>query len=530
MDNSIIELYHHFTGAEPCEVKTLTGSGSNRQYYRLTSTEGRSLIGVVGTSLEENHAFITLARHFAAKGLPVPQVLAVSADERCYLQEDLGSRALFDALKSGREAGGQYSEQEKELLRRTIAQLPRLQILGGQGLDFSVCYPQPEMDETNVMFDLNYFKYCFLKATGIDFHELRLEQDFRQLAKDLLSTANPQLSTFLYRDFQARNVMLVNTKASPRGGLEGAPYFIDFQGGRRGPIYYDLASFLWQASARYPQALRDELIEVYRKSLEKVLGEAYGANRANGANGSNGPSTLNPSIFQSFNLSILRKFVLFRLLQVLGAYGFRGYFERKKHFLDSIPPALDNLRELLKEEASCPYPELRRILETLITDSSLTKTNHTPSSPNVITPLSTREGQGGESLVVRIFSFSFKRGIPEDTSGNGGGYVFDCRSTHNPGRYEPYKQLTGLDAPVIKFLEDDGEILTFLDSVYRLADAHVERYLQRGFTDLMFSFGCTGGQHRSVYCAQHLAEHLHGKYGIRVVLNHREQGIHKVLE
>ena len=573
MDNRIIELYHHFTGAEPCEVKTLTGSGSNRQYYRLTSTEGRSLIGVVGTSLEENHAFITLARHFAAKGLPVPQVLAVSADERCYLQEDLGSRALFDALKNGREAGGQYSEEEKELLRRTIAQLPRLQILGGQGLDFSVCYPQPEMDETNVMFDLNYFKYCFLKATGIDFHELRLEEDFRQLAKDLLSTLNPQLSTFLYRDFQARNVMLVNTKASPRGGLEGAPYFIDFQGGRRGPIYYDLASFLWQASARYPQALRDELIEVYRKSLEKVLGEAYGANRANGANGSNGPSKLNPSFFQSFNLSILRKFVLFRLLQVLGAYGFRGYFERKKHFLDSIPPALDNLRELLKEEASCPYPELRKVLEALDSppnplscEEGEHTSNQTPLSckegehtsnqiplsckegehtsnqiplsckegehtSNQI-PLSTREGcpKGGVSLSVRIFSFSFKRGIPEDTSGNGGGYVFDCRSTHNPGRYEPYKQLTGLDAPVIKFLEDDGEILTFLDSVYRLADAHVERYLQRGFTDLMFSFGCTGGQHRSVYCAQHLAEHLHGKYGIRVVLNHREQGIHKVLE
>ena len=568
MDNSIIELYHHFTGAEPCEVKALTGSGSNRQYYRLTSTEGRSLIGVVGTSLEENHAFITLARHFAAKGLPVPQVLAVSADERCYLQEDLGSRALFDALKSGREAGGQYSEQEKELLRRTIAQLPRLQILGGQGLDFSVCYPQPEMDETNVMFDLNYFKYCFLKATGIDFHELRLEEDFRQLAKDLLSPDSPPAlpiregvecseqasaspsskettplprregqggeSTFLYRDFQARNVML---------DAEGNPYFIDFQGGRRGPIYYDLASFLWQASARYPQALRDELIEVYRKSLEEVLKEVSGS-RVQEFKGSK-VQGFNPSIFQSFNLSILRKFVLFRLLQVLGAYGFRGYFERKKHFLDSIPPALDNLRELLQFPDACPYPELRKVLEALDSPPNPLSCKEGEHTSNQIPlsckegehtsdqiPLSTREGcpKGGVSLVVRIFSFSFKRGIPEDTSGNGGGYVFDCRSTHNPGRYEPYKQLTGLDAPVIKFLEDDGEILTFLDSVYRLADAHVERYMQRGFTDLMFSFGCTGGQHRSVYCAQHLAEHLHEKYGIRVVLNHREQGIHKVLE
>ena len=261
----LLDLYTAFAGAAPQAVDAITGSGSNRQYFRLTSAAGHTVIGVIGTSVEENHAFITLAHHFREKGLSVPQVLAVSADERCYLQEDLGSRSLFDALKDGREAGGHYSDEEKELLRRTIAQLPRLQILGGQGLDFSVCYPQPEMDETNVMFDLNYFKYCFLKPSGIDFHELRLEQDFRALAKDLLSPDSPP--AFLYRDFQARNVML---------DAAGNPCFIDFQGGRRGPIYYDLASFLWQASARYPQALRDELIEVYRKSLEEVLGEVQG--------------------------------------------------------------------------------------------------------------------------------------------------------------------------------------------------------------------------------------------------------------
>ena len=501
----LLSLYTSLTGAEPKTTETITGSGSNRQYVRFTSAEGESLIGVIGTSIEENHAFISLARHFAEKGLPVPQVLAVSDDESRYLQQDLGSRSLFDALRSAREAGGQYGEAERELLRRTIAELPRLQVLGGQGLDFSVCYPQPEMDETNVMFDLNYFKYCFLKATGVDFHELRLEHDFRALAKDLLDSP-AALPTFLYRDFQARNVML---------DAAGNPWFIDLQGGRRGPIYYDLASFLWQASARYPQSLREELIGVYRESLNEVQQEAYGAPTFN------------------FQLSTLNSFVLFRLLQVLGAYGFRGYFERKKHFLDSIPPALNNLRELLKEPGSCPYPELRRTLESLANSQD----SISPSSSMVITPLPHREGQGGESasgesapsLSVRIFSFSFKRGIPEDTSGNGGGYVFDCRSTHNPGRYEPYKKITGLDAPVIKFLEDDGEILTFLDSVYRLADFHVERYLQRGFTDLMFSFGCTGGQHRSVYCAQHLAEHLHKKYGIRVELTHREQGIHTVL-
>ena len=520
---NLLNLYSAYAGALPERVETIMGSGSNRQYVRFFSTDGTSLIGVHGTSYEENHAFITLARHFFEKGLPVPQVLAVSDDEMCYLQNDLGSRSLFDALREAREAGGKYGETEQALLRRTIAELPRLQILGAQDLDFSVCYPQPEMDEMNVMFDLNYFKYCFLKAAGIDFHEVRLEQDFRQLAKDLLSTPrsaqcdasslkNSQLSTFLYRDFQARNVML---------DAAGNPYFIDFQGGRRGPIYYDIASFLWQASARYSNDLRQELIEVYCKSLEKVLKEVAGSK-------SQAPAF-------TFQLSALNLFVLFRLLQVLGAYGYRGYFERKKHFLDSIPPALDNLRELLKEEGSCPYPELRKVLEDLTNSRE-----SVPTSPsNVITPLSTRVGQGGdslgsesvrsESLSVRVFSFSFKRGIPEDESGNGGGYVFDCRSTHNPGRYEPYKQLTGLDAPVIKFLEDDGEITTFLDSVYRLADAHVERYLQRGFTDLMFSFGCTGGQHRSVYSAQHLAEHLNRKYGVEVILTHREQGIRQVL-
>ena len=535
-------LYKAFVGFAPKSVEPLTGSGSNRQYYRFTSDVGRSLIGVIGTSYEENEAFITLAQHFEAKGLPVPLVLAISVDKMRYLQQDLGSRSLFDALRPAREAGGNYGETEKELLRRTIAQLPRFQVLGGQDLDFRVCYPQPAMDETNVLFDLNYFKYCFLKATRIDFHELRLERDFRQFAKDLLADLGDS-STFLYRDFQARNVML---------DAADNPYFIDFQGGRRGPLQYDLASFLWQASAHYSPELREELIGVYLDNLRSFM-----------------------EVDESEFRSRLRLFVLFRTLQVLGAYGFRGYFERKQHFLDSIPPALENLRELLKVEDSCPYGELRRVLERIDQDSldpppalpvregvvtiagralggkinssvthpadasstthpsDTSSITHSADARSVHSAPSLKGRAGGESrsrsLTVRIFSFSYKRGIPEDASGNGGGYVFDCRSIHNPGRYEPYKQLTGLDEPVIKFLEDDGEILTFLDSVYRLADAHVERYIQRGFSDLMFSFGCTGGQHRSVYCAQHLAEHLHDKYGIVVDLTHREQKVHTVL-
>ena len=442
----------------------------------MVDAKGASLIGVRGTSSEENHAFIYLSKHFRSKQLPVPEVYAVSDDELCYLQQDLGNRSLFDEIAEGRKNNGQYNESEVALLERVMTLLPDFQFLGAQGLDFSVCYPQQEMDETNVMFDLNYFKYCFLKPSGVDFHEIRLEQDFRQLAKDI---GKDESHTFLYRDFQARNIML---------DAEENPYFIDFQGGRRGPIYYDVASFLWQASAKYPDELRRHLIDVYLTSFRRYTNVDE----------------------QEFN-NRLQLFVFFRTLQVLGAYGYRGYFERKKHFLDSIPPAMENLRKILADN-QFPYHHLVEVTSLL----SLQKRDETSS------PL----GRAGErSLTVRIFSFSYKKGIPEDTSGNGGGYVFDCRSTHNPGRYEEYKQMTGLDEPVIKFLEDDGEILTFLESVYRLADAHVERYIERGFTDLMFSFGCTGGQHRSVYSAQHLAEHLHKKYGIKVVLCHREQNI-----
>ena len=475
----LIQLYHSATGHQPAQCQAITGSGSNRQYFRLTDSEGATLIGVVGTSKEENHAFIYLSRHFREKDLPVPEVVAVSDDELRYLQQDLGGRSLFDAIRQGRESGGRYDARECELLCRTIALLPDMQMRGAEGLDFSQCYPQAEMDETNVMFDLNYFKYCFLKTQPVDFHEMRLEEDFRQMAADITAS---KAQTFLYRDFQARNVML---------DAEGRPWFIDFQGGRRGPLQYDLASFLWQASARYPKDLREQLIDVYLQSLRRYT-----------------------EVDEQEFRHRLRLFVLFRLLQVLGAYGFRGYFERKKHFIDSIPPALDNLRQLLAEGA-CPYPHLAQVLSDMVSRKPKAETVDSKSEE--------------KKLVVRIFSFSYKKGIPEDESGNGGGYVFDCRSTHNPGRYEPYKQLTGLDEPVIRFLEDDGEILTFLDSVYRLADAHVERYLQRGFTDLMFSFGCTGGQHRSVYSAQHLAEHLHQKYGITVRLCHREQGIQQTL-
>lgn len=505
----LIDLYKSKYGCDPVRVESLPGAGSNRAYYRMFAADGTTVIGVIGTSVDENKAFVALSGHFKLRQLPVPEVLAVSSDYMRYLQDDLGSRSLFDALSKGRESGGRYTAYEKELLRRTIVELPNLQIRGARGLDFSKCYPQPEMDITNVFFDLNYFKYCFLKPTSLDFHEMKLEASFQLMAKELISDRQ---EAFLYRDFQARNVML---------DKNDNPFFIDFQGGRRGPVEYDVASFLWQASAHYTSELRRELIDCYLDALRHY-------------------TEVDVALFRER----LKRFVLFRTLQVLGAYGFRGYFERKKHFLDSIIPAIQNLRELLADGA-CPYPYLRAMLTELTElpqfapvpqkiverkdglrtadNAGLFKT-HRSDGPATF---SKYDGKG--PLVVRVFSFSFHKGIPEDESGNGGGYVFDCRSTHNPGRYEPYKKLTGLDEPVIRFLEDDGEILTFLDSVYKLADAHVARYIQRGFTSLMFSFGCTGGQHRSVYSAQHLAEHLHDKFGIEVKICHREQGIKQTL-
>ncbi len=528
----LLELYKQWRGQEPANIHQIPGGGSNRTYFRLTDSEGQTVVGVIGTSCDEDHAFIYLTEHFTRRKLPVPKILAATDDQLRYLQTDLGSTSLFDAIRGGREAGGRYTLKEQELLRRTIRELPNIQIRGARGLDYSNCYPQAEFDQDSVLFDLNYFKYCFLKATELDFHELKLEADFRLFAKDLTTDIDnpvPQVESFLYRDFQARNVMLDH---------EGNPWFIDYQGGRKGPYYYDLASFLWQASAKYPHKLRRELVYEYYNSLKNY--------------------TEVPPV-RHF-VKRLTLFVLFRTLQVLGAYGFRGYFEQKKHFIESIPPAIQNLRELLEpstghSEGGNPgggtmgrpvvfhYPYLMDILRQLTElpqfqqiEAKVSRADGyktTEQNPYKAHPadgpatFSKYDAQG--PLVVRVYSFSYGKGIPADESGNGGGYVFDCRSTHNPGRYEPYKTLTGLDEPVIRFLEDDGEILTFLDSVYRLADAHVRRYIQRGFTSLMFSFGCTGGQHRSVYSAQHLAEHIHEKFGIEVRICHREQGITQTL-
>ena len=442
--------------------------GSNRVYTRVTDADGKTVIRVDGTNRDENRAFIYMSRHFAALGLPVPKVLWVSEDEMSYTQEDLGDTLLFDSITP-------------ILLERAIRALAHIQIEGAKDFDWSVCFPVPTMDERSIRWDLNYFKYCFLKGTKIEFSEPKLEDDFDALVQKL--TANTNINTFLYRDCQSRNIMI----------KDGQPYFIDFQGGRRGPTQYDVASLLWQAKANIAPALREQMIDAYLDELKK----------------------LQPDLDEHEWRTALPHFVLFRTLQVLGAYGYRGYFERKQHFLESIPNALRNLKEIFTQN-----PILQQEYPTLFLLSN-------QLSIPTVDRRSTDSQSQHEALVVTIYSFSFKRGIPVDESGNGGGYVFDCRSTHNPGKYEEYKHLTGLDQPVIDFLEQDGEILTFLESVDKLIDHHVERFLERGFTHLQVSFGCTGGQHRSVYCAEHLAKHLKEKYDVQIELNHRERGIVK---
>ncbi|MBP3257476.1 MAG: phosphotransferase [Bacteroidales bacterium] len=465
-------LFESYTGQQLQEITEMPASGSNRRYFRLRGGN-LSIIGVIGANLQENHSFITIAKHFKEKGLKVPAVFAVNEDESAYIQEDLGDQVLYGMVSQGRESG-LYSSVETQLLKKAIEQLPRLQFVGAQGLDWKCCYPQETFDARMVDFDLNYFKYCFLKATGLEFNEVLLQDDFEKFKKDLLQEED---NTFMYRDFQARNVMV----------RDGEPWFIDFQGGRRGPIYYDVASFIWQARSRFPEDLKQELIKTYLRSLQSYK-----------------------KVDESHFMERLRLFVLFRTLQVLGAYGFRGYFEKKPHFLASVPYALSNLRSLLQTPFTV-YPYMNGLLEKM---ASMPELNEIAQD---------------HRLSVHIYSFAYKKGIPADTTGNGGGYVFDCRSVNNPGKYEYYRQFNGTDPEVIKFLEDDGEVTTFLESVYNLVDAHAKRFIERKFTNLQVCFGCTGGQHRSVYCAEHLAHHLARKFDVKVTITHRELNIEKML-
>lgn len=467
------QLFSLYTGRKAETCSQLTPAGSPRRYYRLKAGDC-SLIGVVGTSFRENQAFLAIARQMRKQSLPAPEVYIVSDDSMRYLQEDLGDTSLFGLLMEAQKRGG-YDDADITMLRNVIRMLPDIQWLTADGFDFSACYPSPTLNRRGIQWDLHYFKYCFLKATGIEFEEERLEDDFDRLASVLMADS---YESFMYRDFQSRNVMIRN----------GEPWFIDFQGGRRGPVEYDLVSFLWQARACFTPTLRRELIDEYISSARR---------------------------YRSFDEETFHRrlnyFVLFRTLQVLGTYGYRGYFEHKAHFVQSIPMAIDNLCALLADNDFADMPYLTALL-------------HEMTALPLFAPYKEETG-----LTVRITSFSYKKGIPDDASGNGGGFVFDCRAIHNPGRYDEYKQITGRDKPVITFLDKEEAMQDFLTHVYGIVDYSVAKYLSRGFTHLMVSFGCTGGQHRSVYAAEHLATHLSEKYGVRIILEHREQGLRTTL-
>lgn len=460
------QLYKRLFGVSPDRIEPINKAGSNRQYFRLFGPE--TVVGVIGTSIEENRAFIYFANQFFSKGLPMPKVLNVSDDEMAYLQTDLGNTSLFQC------------KDDLELLKNTIRILPDIQYLGGKNLNYNFSYPTPSFDFQSILWDLNYFKYCFLNTSHISYREDLLENDFRKMA-ELLSVKDYE-QTFMYRDFQSRNVMIKN----------GRPYFIDFQGGRRGPAIYDLVSFVNQAKAAFSEETKQILIETYIESAGRY-----------------------ENIDKRQFMSDFRMYSLLRNLQVLGAYGFRGRFEQKPHFIESIRFGLDSLSSLICKPFT-EFPYLQSVLLDMID-----KEKETMKEPlnNISSP-----------LTVTVCSFSFKKGIPADESGNGGGFVFDCRGMENPGRYNEYKTLTGLDEEVKAFLEGKGEIQKFLSHCYALVDESVNCYISRGFTSLCVNFGCTGGQHRSVYAAEHMGEHLHSRYpNIKVHLIHREQNIDRLL-
>jgi aminoglycoside/choline kinase family phosphotransferase len=451
-------------------IQALQGDlgASGRKIIRL-SNERASAVGVLYGVREENAAFLEFSRHFRKHGLPVPEIYGEDLDHGAYLEEDLGNTTLFEFLSKNR-SGDDIAAPVVEAYRKVVAALPRFQVEAGRDLNYDLCYPIGSFDRQSVAWDLNYFKYYFLRLAGIPFNEQALENDFGRLTEFLMSA---ERDYFLYRDFQSRNVLL-------RGGQ---PFFVDYQGGRKGALQYDIASLLFDAKADLPPTLREDLLHHYLRTLAsyiRVDNEAF--------------------------LRHYYAYVYVRIMQALGAYGFRGFYERKAHFLQSVPYALKNLRWLLHHvELPIALPTLMGAFQSMLASEKL---------------------QGlaneAENLVVRIFSFSFHRGLPRDESGHGGGFVFDGRSLPNPGREERFKALTGKDAPVIDYLNQQESVHQFLASVMSLVDASVSSYRQRGFKNLMVSFGCTGGQHRSVFLAEQLAKHFRSTNGVDVAVRHLE--------
>ena len=465
------ELYDRWCGDRVVSINKLPVSGSSREYYRITGPRSTA-IGAINQDREENNAFLHFSRHFRSLGLAVPEIYLEDLDRNAYLQEDLGDVTLFDYSFQVRE-NGHFPDLLKEVYKSVLTALQQFQITGSRNLDYSVCYPRSSFDRLSMQWDLSYFKYYFLKLADVPFNEQLLENDYQALIGYLLEQ---QTDFFLYRDFQSRNVML----------REGKPYFIDYQGGRRGALQYDVASLLFDSKADIPPEIREELLEHYIAKLKQY-------------------PEVNPESFRESYYS----YVLIRIMQAMGAFGFRGFYEKKTHFLQSIPYALNDLRWILDHvEFPVKLPALLKVYERLLKAPKLKRF---------------RDKAGRKStLTVTINSFSYKHGIPDDPSGHGGGYVFDCRFIPNPGKQEAFRSLTGKDKPVVDYLSQQPDVHEFLSSAFTLVDMSVDKYEERQFTHLMVSFGCTGGQHRSVYCAERLAEHLRESQPVQVTLWHRE--------
>lgn len=460
-------LFEQWSGESCIKVSSISANGSNRQYYRLEGETHRCIAAVNG-DVRENEAFLYYAKEMKERGIRVPEIYAVNADRTIYLQEDLGDTTLYSFLTQKKKSGEDINDELISLYKRVLNDLVLMQTRC-RDLDFAYAYPRSDFDRQSIQWDLNYFKYYFLKLAYIPFDEQLLENDFSRFINYLLEE---DCSYFLYRDFQARNIMI-----APDGEL----YYIDFQGGRRGAAQYDVAALLYSAKSEIPDEIRGLLLDYYIDRLSKVV-------------------HIDKDAFRSKFYG----YVLVRMMQAMGAYGYRGYFEKKDYFVRSIPLAVANLRNVLKKhQFPIDIPELNKVWNAIA--------QHEDFMP--------RE----DKLTVRVFSFSYKKGIPPDKSGNGGGFVFDCRALPNPGRYEQYKMLNGKDKPVIDYLEEKPEVERYIDHVKALVCPAVENYIERGFNHLMVNFGCTGGQHRSVYCAERMAAYIRQNYDCRVVLRHIEQ-------
>lgn len=450
------------------KIELLQASGSNRKYFRIFY-QNKTLIGVYNDDRKENEAFIGFTKHFLHKGFNVPKIFGENLDQNVYLLEDLGDETLYSFLCKERQNADGFSSKLINIYKQTLDGLIDIQLRGSEGIDFSLCYPRSAFDRQSINWDLNYFKYYFLKLAKIPFNEQLLENDFNTLTDYLLEA---KADYFLYRDFQSRNIMLKDDKV----------FFIDYQGGRRGALQYDVASLLYDGKADIPQDIREELLTHYINRLQAVC----------------------PQAAENFK-DYYYAFVFVRIMQAMGSYGFRGFYEKKTHFLQSIPYALNNLKWLLANvELKIHIPELWQVFHQLIHSETLNKI----SQPK---------------LTVKIYSFSFKNQQPIDNSGHGGGFVFDCRCLPNPGRYEAYQHKNGYDQEVIEFLETKSEITLYFEYVKSLVDLAVRNYIERGFLHLSISFGCTGGQHRSVYFANRLAQYIQKYYNVNVETIHLMQ-------